>query len=199
MGHPGRERLSVFSPTRYQLCVVARDIGELVDSAGGWLCDRILAGWDVCVAIAEPCDLRPLQILGVTTLATHQRLGSINDGGITASIALAPGIFENNDHVRDVVLQALHHGAIEVAFWGPLIPNDLHGQLARRHHRLSGAARAFKAHALAAAAVPGATMKTTEYLYSTARWYDTCNGSDNHHVVAPQRGERFIPGNGRSW
>lgn len=187
MGHQGRKRLSVISSTRYQLCFVAHDVGELVDLAGGWVCDRTLAGWDVSVALSEPRDLRPLQILGVTTLITHQRFASINDGGATTSIAVAPGIFENNDHVRGAVLQALDQPATEVTFWGPSIPSDLHGQLARRQHRLSGAARAFKANALAAAAVRGAVMGATEDLYSTALWHDAAPPalSENNVLFAP--------------
>jgi len=181
MGQRGRRRLSELSSTRYQLCVAAHDVRELVDLAGGWMCDRVLAGWDVSVALSEPHDLRPLQILGVTALATHQGFGSISDGSGTASIAVTPGIFESNDHIRGVVLQALDQGAIEVTFWGPSIPSDFQDQLVRRQHRLSGAARAFKAHALAAAAIPGATINATESLYSTARWYDaSSDGPDNH-------------------
>jgi len=149
------------------------------------MCDRTLAGWDVGVALSEPHDLRPLQILGVTTLATHQRFASITDGGATTSIAVTPGIFENNDHIRGVVLQALNQPAIEVTFWGPSIPSDVHGQLARRQHRLSGAARAFKAHALAAAAVPGVAIGAIEDHYSTAPAYDeSSRGSDNDHPAA---------------
>jgi hypothetical protein len=149
------------------------------------MCDRILAGWDVSVAVSEPRDLRPLQILGVTTLVTPQRLGSISDGGITASIAVTTGIFENNDHVRGLVLQALNQGAIEVTFWGPSVPSDLHGQLGSRQHRLSRAARAFKAHALAAAAVRGAAINATEDMYSTEPWYDEAiRGPDNDRPAA---------------
>jgi hypothetical protein len=169
------------SSTRYHLCVVARDVSELVDLAGGWMCDRTLAGWDVSVAVSEPRDLRPLQILGVTTVVTHQRFGSINDG--TASIAVAPGIFENNDQIRGVVFQALNQGDIEVTFWGPSIPSDLHGQLDRRQHRLSGAARAFKTHALAAAAVPAAGISATEGLYTTAPWYDASSYDETQPAI----------------
>jgi hypothetical protein len=42
MGHQGLA-LSGISNIRYQLCVVACDVGELVDLAGGWICDRTLA------------------------------------------------------------------------------------------------------------------------------------------------------------
>jgi hypothetical protein len=161
------------SPIRYHLCVVASDVGELVDLAGGWMCDRSLAGWDVSVAVSEPRDPRPLQILGATMLVTHQQFVSINDGEGHASIAIAPGVFENNDQIRGEVLQALDMGAIEVTFFGSSIPGDLDGQLGRGQHRLSGAARAFKAHALAAAAVPGATTDVTEYHFSTERRCET--------------------------
>jgi hypothetical protein len=170
MGHEGLA-LSAISDMRYRLCVVARDVGELVDLAGGWICDRILAGWDVSVAVSEPRDLRPLQILGVT-LVTQQRPRLITGDSGTTSIAIAPGIFENNNHIRSEVLQALDRGAIEVIFVGPSLPRDLDGRLARRRHRLSGAARAFKTHALAAATVARANMDATEDLYSSPTRYD---------------------------
>jgi hypothetical protein len=160
MGNQGRVRRSEIGNIRYRLWVVARDVGELVDLAGGWICDRILAGWNVCVAVSEPGDLRPLRILGITTFVPNQRF----------------------------VLRALDEGAIEVTFWGSSIPSDLHDQLDRRQHRLSGAARAFKAHALAAAAVSGAAINNTENLYSSAPWYDaSTNHDDAHRLAARQR------------
>jgi hypothetical protein len=184
MGLQGRRKLSVISSTRYQLCVVADDVGELVDSAGGWLCDRMMAGWDVSVAISEAHDLRPLHILGITTLVTHERFASISDGGPTASIAVAPGMFENNHHIREAVHKALSQPATEVTFWGPSIPSDLHSHLTKRQHRLSGAARAFKTHALAAAAIPGATINATENHYSSAPWHDASFDDEKNVEVA---------------
>jgi hypothetical protein len=176
------------SSTRYQVCVVANDVGELVDLAGGWICDRIFAGWDVSVALSEPGDLRPLQILGITPV-TQRRLRLISDDSGTASIAIAPGIFENDNHIRSVVLQALEQAASEVTFVGPSLPRDLDGRLARRQHRLSGAARAFKAHALAAATVPCATIKSTEDLYSSARSYEVPVDDETHRRAAGQQRE----------
>jgi hypothetical protein len=188
MGHQGLA-LSGISNIRYHLCVVARDVGELVDLAGGWICDRILAGWDVSVAVSQPRDLRPLQILGVT-LVTQQRLRLVTTGSGAAAIAIAPGIFENNNHIRSEVLQALDQGGIEVTFVGPSLPSDLDGQLDRRQHRLSGAARAFKAHALAAAAVSGSAINNTENLYSSAPCYDASTNHDDHGLAVGQAGDR---------
>lgn len=99
------------SSARYQLCVVADDVGELVNSAGGWLCDRMMAGWDVSVALPQPHNLRPLHILGITTLVTEEQFTCLSDNGPTASIAIAPGIFEANHHIRAAVQNALNHPA----------------------------------------------------------------------------------------
>jgi hypothetical protein len=102
---------------------VARDVGELVDLAGGWMCDRILAGWDVNVTVSEPRDLRPLRILGVPLVA-QQRPRLINDDSRTASMAIAPGIFENDNHLRSEVFKALDQEANEVTFWALRCPSS---------------------------------------------------------------------------
>jgi hypothetical protein len=53
---------------RYQLNVVASTTEDVVQSAGGWLCDRARAGWDVNVLVVDGGDRRPLEILGATAL-----------------------------------------------------------------------------------------------------------------------------------
>ena len=45
---------------RYRLDVVALSVLEVVTHAGGWLCDRVMAGWDVTVRVADHADERPL-------------------------------------------------------------------------------------------------------------------------------------------
>ncbi len=40
---------------------------DAVRSAGGWLCDRVRAGWNVTVTVPDGADVRPLTILGVAT------------------------------------------------------------------------------------------------------------------------------------
>jgi hypothetical protein len=39
---------------RYRLDVVAASVSEVVSHAGGWLVDRVMAGWDVTVLISGP-------------------------------------------------------------------------------------------------------------------------------------------------
>lgn len=156
------------APTRhanYQLLVAAVDVGDLILSAGGWMCDRIQAGWDVSVTITEPRDMRALQILGVTALVTDDGLEAMENGRGTAAVAFAPAIFETNQTIRSAVLNALDHGCAEVIVWGPTIPSELHSRVERQPYRLSGAARAFKAHALAAASIPTGDVAPTEELF----------------------------------
>ena len=50
---------------RYRLDVVAASPVDVVQSAGGWLYDRVMAGWEVRVLLPESCDTRALRILGV--------------------------------------------------------------------------------------------------------------------------------------
>ena len=52
---------------RYRLDVVAVSAGDVVQSAGGWLYDRVMAGWEVTVLLPHSCDSRSLRILGVRT------------------------------------------------------------------------------------------------------------------------------------
>ena len=50
---------------KYRLDVVASSPADVVCSVGGWLYDRVRAGWEVTVLLPQPSDTRPLQILGM--------------------------------------------------------------------------------------------------------------------------------------
>jgi hypothetical protein len=80
--------------------------------------------------------------------------------------------------VRSAVAKALDQGAAEVTLWGATIPSDLHDRVIRSQRRLSGAAQAFKAHALAAASIAAAAVRATEDLYSAAPLYDISGNNE---------------------
>ena len=183
-------RRSTISYTRFQLFVAACDVGELIVSVGGWMCDRIRAGWDVTVAVSEQRDLRALQILGVTPFVADQGFESAVDGVGTAAIAIAPEIVESNENIRSKVVRALDDGVAEVTLWGATIPPGLRGRVDRLQHRLSGVAHAFKAHALAAAGIPATAVSATEDLYGAAPWYDGYCEPDTHRLASGQRQDR---------
>jgi hypothetical protein len=136
---------------RYRLDVVAHTVPEVVKFAGGWLVDRVMAGWDVTVLITSDEDMRPLEILGVETIDLESALEDWSERPHPQTVAVASDLFASDERVRRGVLGALDSGMTEVTLWGEHWPAELDSTVGSVHHQLSGAARAFKAQALAAA------------------------------------------------
>jgi hypothetical protein len=151
---------------RYQLNVVASSMADVVRSAGGWLCDRARAGWDVNVAIADHHDPRPLTILGATALDLDAGFASMlkhaSPGG---ALAVSADLLRTDARVRADIGKVLKRGLTEVTVWGDSSQADFGRQVDPVEHRLSAAARAFKAHALAGMAASEGTPGRTESLF----------------------------------
>jgi hypothetical protein len=139
---------------RYRLDVVAADVADVVKFAGGWLFDRAMAGWDVTVLLVDHPDERPLQILGANILDLDYALAMTGNRPTPQTLAAAADLFGCDSRVRQGVVQALDQGATEVTLWGEAWPADLDDSVGLVEHRLSAAAVAFKAQALAASAMP---------------------------------------------
>lgn len=136
---------------RYRLDVVAPSVEGAVRAAGGWMFDRVMAGWDVRVLVAPGDDDRALQILGADTGDLEDALEIGADGQRPHALAVAADMYGSDARIREGVRQAIASGQTEVTLWGEDWPADLdHGGVDSVEHRLSVAARAFKAQALAA-------------------------------------------------
>jgi hypothetical protein len=135
---------------------------DAVRNVGGWMFDRVMAGWDVTVLISGSEDVRPLQILGANTLELERSLGSQAHGPMPHAIAVSASLFEADTRVRCGVLDALENGTAEVTVWGDSCPVELDARIGSVQHQLSVAARAFKAQALAAAAVSTSGLGSVE-------------------------------------
>lgn len=129
--------------------------------AGGWLFDHVMAGWEVTVAVADPEDVRPIRILGATTVDLESALSSPR-GPIPESIAMSVDLYEKDSRIREGMLDALEGGLTRFALWGENLPSGIDREFGPLQHRLSVAARAFKAHALAAASAPSDALGATE-------------------------------------
>jgi len=144
---------------RYRLDVVAA-ADDAVRAAGGWMYDRVMAGWEVTVLLPQGCDTRPLQILGVRAVDL--------DSGFTRpmsqGLAVSAEVFTADARVRAKVLKALDQRSTEVALWGDGCSLGVHRGMTRVQHVLSAAARVYKAHALAAAGIGCGTVDPTETL-----------------------------------
>lgn len=150
---------------RYRFDIVGRSVVDIVTAAGGWLYDRATAGWDVSVMMLdafEDTDTRPLQILGAQVLDLASVLTHWEQWPQPQTIAVCAQMFDGHAQVRQGVLEALEHPNTEVTLWGD-VPAELDSDVDVRQHRLSAAARAFKAQALMAAGVdPAAAASRTE-------------------------------------
>ncbi|HEY6786278.1 MAG TPA: hypothetical protein VI365_03105 [Trebonia sp.] len=151
------------------MVAIAPTVADAIESAGGWLFDQALAGWDVTVITAEQADCRPLRILGVRDYTLESMLSSRADGSCLSAIALSAAMFATDERVRRLVLGVIESGLPELRFWGDadVAGADFSGAgldapASPVAHRLSAAARAFKAQALAAAAVGGEPLADTE-------------------------------------
>jgi hypothetical protein len=156
--------------TPYELSVIASQVDDVVRSAGGWLFDRVMAGWGVNVLVPDDCDVRPLQILGVKVVPFESGFESVIHSARTESLAVAADVFRTDARVRENVAMALQRGHIEVAFWGGSVATDLGHGVHNVAHRLSAAAQAFKTQALVAAGVPHVLMGSTESFLRCGCW-----------------------------
>lgn len=161
---------------RYRLDVVAASVADVVQSAGGWLYDRAMAGWEVTVLLPQRGDARALRILGVRALDFQAQLAALGKGSTNQTLAVSAEAFTADARVRDAVLQSLDNGLTEVALWGQTPqgwPLRINRAMTSGQHVLSAAARRFKGYALAAAGFPGATAGPAEELLC-----DACPGAD---------------------
>ena len=147
---------------RYRLDVVAPTVLDAIRNAGGWLYDRVMAGWDVTVLVGADEDVRPLEILGAATLDLESVLTSWEERPHPQTVAVSADLFGRDERVRTGVLGALEQGATEVTLWGQPLPGELDSSVDSVEHRLSAAARAFKAQALAACGAAGEPVEDTE-------------------------------------
>ncbi|MBI3226255.1 MAG: hypothetical protein HYZ39_14480 [Mycolicibacterium cosmeticum] len=152
----------------YELSVIAAEPLDAVRAAGGWMCDRVRAGWKVNVLVPQRFDPRPLGILGVRAYALETDLELLTAD--PAALAVSAQAWDLDARMRRNVVRAVERRAIEVSVWGAR-PPEVAGRVEPVVHRLSPAARAFKAQALIAAGDDPAAGTASEEFHSCALWY----------------------------
>lgn len=144
----------------YRLDVVATNAADVAASIGGWLCDRVRAGWDVHVLLAQRCDHRPLQILGMHAVDLDPQILAAGPECAARGLAVSADMFASDARIRQEVLAALDRWMTEVTLWHEDWPLAVGHRTTTVQHVLSAAARAFKRHALEAAGIAGAVAPT---------------------------------------
>jgi hypothetical protein len=163
------ERASRSSPLHhYRIAVVASTVPTLIESAGGFLCDRAREGWDISVSVCEPSDVWPLGILGVSDDAlpqhVHDPASVIAEIPRRTTVAVSADLLGGNAGVRRALAQRAGDGLGIVTVCGRPVHADAEEGLEHTPHVLSVAARAFKASALRAAHID-AVADPAESLY----------------------------------
>jgi hypothetical protein len=154
----------------YELVVIGGDIGDVVRSAGGWLYDRVRAGWQVSVVVPDGADVRPLKILGVRTCSVDDPFQVLR-GSSPAALAISADVVAGNPQIGRFVERALERNIIEVTLWGDRPPAQIERHFEFVQHPASGADRAFRTHAMAAIGSLGAETDCIEEFHSVALWY----------------------------
>lgn len=152
----------------YRLDVVAADVADAVQSAGGWLYDRQAAGWQVNLWLPAASDLRAVRILGLRACGPASAADTDLAG---AAVAASAAAFTADARIRGMLLNALEHRRTEVTLWGENWPHPVGRGLVAVPHALSAAARAFKRQALMAVGMCCAGADPTEtFLHGPGNW-----------------------------
>jgi len=146
----------------HEMTVVASSVADVVTSAGGWLYDRRMAGWQVNVLVSDRAGKRALQILGADALDLSGNLEAVSDDpDRAATLVVAADVYAADARVRRFVTTS-DRSCAEVVLWGD---TGRFGQnVSPVSYRLSAGARAFKAQALLAAGIPSGRVPATEAL-----------------------------------
>lgn len=150
---------------KYRLDVVASSPADVVRSAGGWLYDRVRAGWEVNVLLPRQSDIRPLQILGMQASDLDSQIPPTSTRCAARGLAVSAEMFASDARIRQEVLTALDRWMTEVTLWDDGWSLAVGHRTTTVQHVLSSAACAFKRHALTAAGI-SCTVGPTETLRS---------------------------------
>ena len=85
---------------KYRLDVVASSPADVVGSVGGWLYDRVRAGWDVYVLLPQRSDSRPLQILGIQVADFDWQILSASPEYAARGLAVSADMFASDARIR---------------------------------------------------------------------------------------------------
>jgi hypothetical protein len=166
---------------RYRFDVLAGSAVDVIQSAGGFLYDRSMAGWAVTVRLPRAGrvptdnptfeDRRALRILGVRVVDLQSDWTSEYGGPMPHSLAVSAEVYTADARVRERLVEARGHRLTEVALWGDGWPLAMNRGMTRVQYVLSAAARVFKRQALTAAGITCETVDSTENLLSdVATW-----------------------------
>jgi hypothetical protein len=152
------DRLAAHRPC---VTVLSPNAVDAVRCAGGLICDRVRLGWRVTVLVPADEDTRSLRILGADVADIDAPPDGLRDR--RSALVASGALYANDREARSEIDSALATKTIEVLVWGAAMPAELDRGAKVVSYRLSGAARAFKTHALIAAGLPANDVATETF------------------------------------
>jgi hypothetical protein len=150
----------------YRLDVFSESVREVVAEAGGWIVDRVLAGWRVTlITDADGGDCAG-RILGceVTIGSAIADASRPRPYGIVLTSALC----RTDIQLQQCIADALDRQIAEISLIGVRPSGHCDPRFRPVTHRVSSAAQAFKAYAQVAAGLPDSSVEVTERFLSAA-------------------------------
>jgi hypothetical protein len=152
---------------RPRVVVIAPTVVGAVLAAGGWLFDSVMAGRRASVHTVDRADDRVLRILGADAAAPVSQIAAQEPDAALCAVAVEAALYRADPCVHRFVDAGIRAG-VDVWLWGEPAEGalDVSGMV---QHRLSLAAKAFKAQALSAVAGLGSPGggESPEWFWST--------------------------------
>jgi len=150
----------------YRLDVFSDSVREVVAEVGGWIVDRVLAGWSVTLITDADDGECAGRILGceVTIGSAIADASRPRPYGIVLTSALC----RTDSQLQQCIADALDRQIAEISLIGARPSGRCDPRLRPVTHRASSAAQAFKAQALLAAGLPDSSVAVTERFLSAA-------------------------------
>ena len=167
---------------RYRLDVIALDVADATRFAGGLICDRSMAGWDVFVLAGGEQRSVALRILGanpVTELpapAARPR----------QTLAVSAAAIAADETVRARVLDCIAGRSVDVLVWDAQRAASVPAVFDAVAHEVSAAARAYKREALRALEIDS-DSGLAEVFSRTSDRPVTADGVTAHGAPVPHR------------
>lgn len=144
----------------YASVVMGPSADDVVATAGGYMYDYALAGWDIVAVCADAVQSNALLVLGVTPVD----LNAVSKREPGPGMDRWPSAHTFNIHraIIGVLRGVSRNPLLDVQVFRSVPPGSRSAAYGQMHHRLSTAARAFKWHALRSVREPVPIVDPTE-------------------------------------
>lgn len=154
---------------RPRLAIVGTSVADVVRSAGGLSIDHALAGWQVDAYLPVDDDTTPLKIIGAAPIPLVEMIDCPMRPAHVTVIAVNVAVGEQYPLFWQKLVSWFARDLAELTVWGDPLPLNMIDHLHEVDLPISGAAVAFKTHALRASGADSAAGSTESFHWGSRR------------------------------